>query len=335
MASLGIIANPASGKDIRRLVSFATVIDNNEKANIVKRIILAAQALGVKRFFFMPDTFQFGYGVKESLEMQDILTAEIEILDLHMEGSAVDSTEAARCMEELGVDSIVVLGGDGTSRAVAKGVERTPIIPISTGTNNVFPRMLEGTVAGMAAAAVSALPDPYEVCTQEKRIEIWLNGEMADLALIDAVLTDDTYVGTKAVWDVSHVRTVVVTRCHPATIGLSAIAGSLRIVRDCDEGGFSVDISSDGRLVQAAIAAGVIQEVRVANERRLDEGEWIEIEADRVMMLALDGEREIRVSVGDDLRMRVCRSGPWRVDPERAIARHMLHNGIVSTVSDT
>lgn len=42
MSSIGIIANPASGKDIRRLVSYATTIDNQEKVNIVKRIVLAA-----------------------------------------------------------------------------------------------------------------------------------------------------------------------------------------------------------------------------------------------------------------------------------------------------
>lgn len=57
MASIGIIANPASGKDIRRLVSYATIIDNNEKVNICQRIVLAAQELGVEEFIFMPETF--------------------------------------------------------------------------------------------------------------------------------------------------------------------------------------------------------------------------------------------------------------------------------------
>ena len=60
MASIGIIANPASGKDIRRLVSYATTIDNQEKVNIVKRIVLAAQTMGVDTVWFMPDTFQLG-----------------------------------------------------------------------------------------------------------------------------------------------------------------------------------------------------------------------------------------------------------------------------------
>ena len=64
MASIGVIANPASGKDIRRLVSYATTIDNNEKVNICKRIVLAAQGMGIDEVFFMPDTFMIGYACR-------------------------------------------------------------------------------------------------------------------------------------------------------------------------------------------------------------------------------------------------------------------------------
>ena len=52
---VGIIANPASGKDIRRLVAYGTVFDNQEKVNIVRRILLALDALGVGRVLAMPD----------------------------------------------------------------------------------------------------------------------------------------------------------------------------------------------------------------------------------------------------------------------------------------
>ncbi|MBP2666785.1 MAG: kinase, partial [Firmicutes bacterium] len=41
MGIVGIIANPASGKDIRRLVAYGTIFDNQEKANIVRRLILS------------------------------------------------------------------------------------------------------------------------------------------------------------------------------------------------------------------------------------------------------------------------------------------------------
>lgn len=71
--TIGVIANPASGKDIRRLVSYATTIDNNEKVNICKRIVLAAQGLGVESVVFMPETFMIGWAVREGLESDGVL----------------------------------------------------------------------------------------------------------------------------------------------------------------------------------------------------------------------------------------------------------------------
>lgn len=44
-------------------------------------------------------------------------------------------------MAERGARCIVTLGGDGTNRAVAKESGAIPLVPISTGTNNVFPFM--------------------------------------------------------------------------------------------------------------------------------------------------------------------------------------------------
>ena len=48
-ALVGIIANPASGKDIRRLVAHGSTFDNNEKINIVRRVLLGLDAAGVRR----------------------------------------------------------------------------------------------------------------------------------------------------------------------------------------------------------------------------------------------------------------------------------------------
>ena len=62
MSLVGIIANPASGKDIRRLVAHGTVFDNVEKTNIVQRILLGLAATGVKKVLFMPDTRDWGKG---------------------------------------------------------------------------------------------------------------------------------------------------------------------------------------------------------------------------------------------------------------------------------
>ena len=57
---VGIVANPASGKDIRRLVAHGSVFDNNEKSNILQRILLALDALEVDQVSIMPDYYGLG-----------------------------------------------------------------------------------------------------------------------------------------------------------------------------------------------------------------------------------------------------------------------------------
>ena len=95
MPTIGIIANPASGKDIRRLVSYATTIDNREKVNIVKRITLAAQSMGIDRILFMPDTFQIGRTVMSDLARDGLLEAELCVLDMPITASYEDTIRAA------------------------------------------------------------------------------------------------------------------------------------------------------------------------------------------------------------------------------------------------
>ena len=321
MASIGIIANPASGKDIRRLVSYATTIDNNEKVNICKRIVLAAQGLGVESAYFMPETFMIGYAVKDSLESDGVLSLSLGVLDFEIEAAMEDTVRSARMLEELGVGCIVVLGGDGTSRAAAKGITKTPMLSISTGTNNVYPAMMEGTVAGMAAAAVALMDEPYSCCIHDKRITVRVNGEARDTALIDAVVSDDFYAGAKAIWDPERIRRIVVTRCHPATIGFSAVAGAYRIVEDTEDIGFAVELGAQGEGVLAPIAAGVLTPVHVSASRTLALGEEYRFTAESPCMIALDGEREVRVQPGDEVSMTVERDGPWRVLPRKALQR--------------
>ena len=47
MALVGIIANPAASKDIRRLVAQGRVVPDWEKVNIVRRALLGLQSVGV------------------------------------------------------------------------------------------------------------------------------------------------------------------------------------------------------------------------------------------------------------------------------------------------
>lgn len=319
MPSIGIIANPASGKDIRRLVSYATTIDNLEKVNIVKRIILAAQALGVDEILLMPDSFQIGHTVIDDLSHEDKLTANCKVLDLPLTASSSDTTAAAALMERLGVRCAVVLGGDGTCRAAAKGASTLPLLPVSTGTNNVYPLMLEGTVAGMSAAAVALMADPLGCCTRDKRVEVAVNGQYADMALIDAIVTDDIFIGSRAIWETDKIRHIVVTRCHPASIGFSSIAGCREIVRGSDAYGLFLALDNSGEAMLAPVAAGILSEIHILQSGRIPVGVPHVLTMTQDGMVALDGERELKVCRNDTLSFTITQNGPWRVQTSLAL----------------
>ncbi len=321
MSSIGIIANPASGKDIRRLVSYATTIDNQEKVNIVKRIVLAAQSLGVDGVWIMPDTFQIGYTVISDLLREEKLRIECQVMEIPLTATAEDTTRAAMEMEKMGVGCVIVLGGDGTSRAVAKGLQNTPLLPLSTGTNNVYPTMTEGTVAGMAAAAIALMPNSEECCIRDKRIEVYKNGDFLDIALIDAVITDDLWVGAKAIWDVEKLKYIFVTRCHPASIGFSSAAGCIQVLEDSDPYGLALTLGETGEKIIAPIAAGILAPLSYSKAERMPLGMPTELDLEWDCMVALDGERELRGKKGDHLAFTVVQNGPWRVQIKQTLEK--------------
>lgn len=306
---IGIVANPASGKDIRRLVAGASVFDNAEKLSIVRRAVAGARAVGVNRFVYMPDT----HGIAAAALTEAASGANCEALDSPATGSALDTTRIAARMRDLGVDCVITLGGDGTNRAFALGWPDAPLVPISTGTNNVFPRMVEGTVAGSAAGLVaSGRVLLAEASRQAKVVHVGIDGEKDDIALIDAVLLDEMFVGTKAVWDPARLKTLVLSRADPAAVGMSAVGGLIRPVRDADDAALLVEVAEDGDAILAPIAPGLFRAVPVRQVRILCLGETVEAVGPGI--LALDGERERRLPPGRCARLTVRRDGPRVVD---------------------
>ncbi|AOT72503.1 ATP-NAD kinase family protein [Geosporobacter ferrireducens] len=320
MSSIGIIANPASGKDIRRLVSHATVIDNHEKVNIVERIILGAQQCGVQSIYIMPDTFNIGYRAIDNLCYSKELTSKVEILPMKLNANLHDTVYAAKMMEEMKVGCMVVLGGDGTNRAVAKTITSTPLISISTGTNNVYPEMLEGTVAGMAAAVTaSGKYAKGDICKRDKKIEIYKNQGFMDIALIDAVISKNLFVGSKAIWNIEDIMKIIVSKAHPATIGFSAIVGCKTIIRDEDDFGASVDLTEEQYTIIAPVAAGLIKEIHMGEHEILTLNQEYACITKSGGIIAVDGEREIPFEKNDQISFKITRGGPFRVNIRKAL----------------
>lgn len=307
--TVGIVANPASGKDIRRLVASASVFDNQEKLSIVRRAVLGAAAAGIDDFVYMPDS----HGIVASAFADISEGLRVAPLDSPATGSALDTTRCAERMRELGVGCVITLGGDGTNRAFALGWLDAPLVAVSTGTNNVFPRMLEGTIAGAAAGLVaSGQVTLAEASRQVKVVHVRVEGERDDLALIDAVLLDEAFVGARAIWDPSRLRTIVLARAEPSAVGISAIGGLLHPVPESADAGLLVEIGGGGDSVIAPIAPGLYSRVPVSAVREIALDELVEMRGPG--MLALDGERERRLGPGLVARLSVRRDGPRVVD---------------------
>jgi predicted polyphosphate/ATP-dependent NAD kinase len=323
MRPVGIIPNPASGKDIRRLVAFGSVFDNHEKVNIVKRMILGLDAMGVVEVVFMPDPFGIG---SRALKDFDV-SLKTSFLDMPVEGTQEDSTRAAEMFLKMGVSCIITLGGDGTNRAVAKTCGDTPLLPISTGTNNVFPFMVEGTLAGIAAGVVASETAPAAQLTKRSpRLEVMDGRLVIDIALVDVVVSEPGFIGSRAVWDVSTLREIFLSRDDPGTIGFSSVGAHLGVPNPNGPTGVHIRIGPGGQRVKAPIAPGLIRMVPVASHRRFGPGQAIPITTPPAL-LALDGERERIVKRGEQLAIRINPEGPRVVDIG-ATLRHASERGM-------
>ena len=180
MALVGIIANPAASKDIRRLVAQGRVVPDWEKVNILRRVLLGLEAAGIQRVAAMPDSSHLAERARDDPQ----LSLDLEMIQMPTFYGEGDTVTAAAMMGDMGVDCLVILGGDGTNRAVARGCCSIPVVPISTGTNNVFPTMVEGTLAGLAAGlAAQGNLDMSQAVIISKTVEVYVDGEFRDMAL--------------------------------------------------------------------------------------------------------------------------------------------------------
>ena len=312
---VGIIANPASGKDIRRLVAYGSVFDNHEKVNIVRRLLRAMDSMGVREVIFMPDYYGIG-----ALAIEDIgVSLKVSFLDMAIEHNQNDSMRAAELMAERDVAVIVTLGGDGTNRAVAKYCGDTPLLPISTGTNNVFPFMVEGTLAGLAAGVASMNTIPRQImCRRTCRLDILHLSQLVDIALVDVVVSKSDFIATKAIWDASALKEIFLARSQPWNIGFSSVGGFICPLPPDSGQGLHIVIGPGEQKVKAPIAPGLVSWLPVQSYQVIRLGEQIPI-SPGPSIIALDGEREIVVRRGDELSIRLSEQGPWVLEMDRVL----------------
>jgi len=315
--TVGILANPLSGRDVRRVAARADTSTPQSKRNQVARIAIGAVAAGAKRVLVLREPFRVSTSAIENLD----LDAELVALDVGARLDAGDTARAAEEMRKAGCAAIVVLGGDGTNRAVARIWPDAPLVPLSTGTNNVFPRLVEPTTAGAAAGLVaSGAVTLDEVAVRAKCVRVEIDGESPDFALVDAAFLVDDHVGNLMPFEPAKLRALVLARAEPTALGMSPIGGLLEPVGAGEDAGLSVTCaapSDSGRELLAPVSAGLYRPVRVKSHRRIALGEAVELRGPGV--LAFDGDRERKLGPGQLARVTVKRDGPLVIDVERAL----------------
>ncbi len=313
---IGLLANPAAGKDIRRIVARASVFDNQEKAAIVRRAVAGAVAAGATHFHYYADS----HGITQAGldDFRDEVT--VEPIEVPTRNGALATERAAMAMRKAGCVAALVLGGDGTSRAFCRGWQDAPLLSISTGTNNVFPRFYEATVVGAVLGCLaSGTVERDEVARQAKCIELTLPEGRPDLALIDAVVSADRFVGSRALLDPSMLRRLLLSRADPAATGMTSIGGLLAPVHADEDGGLDVTIGTGrgAKKVRAPIAPGLYYPIDVLRVSPWALGDSVEIPGDHV--LAFDGEREHRLAPTESVTAQLTRNGPHVIDVDRAM----------------
>lgn len=336
--SVGVVANPVSARDIRRVIANANTLQVADRANMVLRVLSALGSCGVDRVYMMPDNGGIRGLLARGLSREHNLGhrfPEHQFLPMPVTSTVEDTYRAVRMMREAGVRALVVLGGDGTHRAVIRQCAEIPISGLSTGTNNAFPETREPTVAGLAVGLyASGRLRPDQALAANKCLEIDINdGQVRDIALVDAVVCSDRFVGARALWKPDHLRQIFVTFADPEAIGMSAVAGLLAPLGRAEPGGMDVRLAGPGEAAEfelhAPIAPGMLRPLAVRAVRRLAADEPVTI-IDEAGTIALDGERELEFAPGDRVRITLRENAFRTVDVSRCM-RTAASEGLFTT----
>ena len=295
MSRIGIIVNPAAGRDIRRLTGGASVVDNYAKRRVAECVLHGFTVLpDPPSAILMPDKSGIAASVVDSAPA----AVSVDTLEMSLTGTATDTRQAAERFRAE-TDAIVVLGGDGTSRDVALECGDVPLLPVSTGTNNVVPSAVDGTVAGAAAALVATdAVDDEPVTYRHGMVEARSESGATVTGLAAVELSDRSFVGSRALLDPDELLGGIVSRASPSAIGLGGIAGALGSLAPDEQEGVALrltDAESSDRAVSAIVAPGVTTTVGIEASHRLSPEESMTVDVSDGVVGA-DGERELEIT---------------------------------------
>ncbi len=305
---LGILVNPMSGRDVRRIAARASTSGHHEKQQQVTRLVLGAFSQGVERVFLAKEPYRISSRAIENLQQRD----RVSLLNIPLTHTAADTRVAAEIMWQAGCRVFIVLGGDGTNRIVAQNFPEAIILPLSTGTNNVFPTFVEASIAGAAAGLIASGKMNHEDhCRRCKQIHIDWNG-IIDTALIDAVLLGNDLLGSLLPFEAHNIISLLLARAEPASIGMSPIGGFLLPCYGTDDFAVFAQCGDEGRAITVPISPGLYNDINVSKIEKVALETPVTVKGPGI--LAFDGDRSLELAAGETANLEVRRDGPWIIN---------------------
>ena len=334
---VGIIANPVSASDIRRVVANASTLQVTDRANIVLRVLSALASCGITNVLMMPEKSGIRRHINRAYEraanLKEDIFPQLNHIRMDITSTVEDTLLATRKMREAGCAAIVVLGGDGTHRAVVSQCGDIPISGISTGTNNAFPEHREPTITGLATGLAVSGKVPADIAFQSnKRIDIQIGDAIRDIAIVDVAIVTERFVGAKALWKPENFRELYVTFSDPEVIGMSAIAGLLEPVTRDDPDGLVVKIvphHESKTILKVPFAPGIIGPIGIGSWQRMKAGVPAKLDLP-AGTIALDGERELAFDQNDDVSITLVNNA-FRTINVSAVMQYASRNGLMRT----
>jgi predicted polyphosphate/ATP-dependent NAD kinase len=241
--AVGIVINPFAGKDIRRFTSHAAPTSDAAKLHMIRRLIVGAAMGGAPRVVVGDDSHHLGERALREIDAAELDGTVVEVVAAECTGRRSDTSNVVGVLIAQGATVLLVMGGDGTCRDVAKAAPNITMAGIAAGTNNVFPERIDETLAGLAAALVATGAVSKDVGTfQAKTVRVTCAGVdgFEDLALVDLAVIDATFTGARAVTNLGSLRLLVTAIAEPACIGLAAIAAMIHPVDRQEAAGLAV-----------------------------------------------------------------------------------------------
>ncbi len=282
---VGLIANPVASKDIRRLVGLGRVVDVEEKANLIARLLVGMTAGPSLTVHALDDS---GGVARRAVKLARGTAPPVEFLPIHPSGTEQDTFDAAIQLRQLGAAALVTVGGDGTIRSAVQAWPDVCLVPLAAGTNNAVVMSHEPTMVGYATAraAGGAAAHAYDRLTS---LQVDTGGNTLSVAVVDVVGVRTRWTGARALWEPDELVDAVVANVRPGAVGIASVAAALgplphrhaRVIR-----------FGRGKTMRAVFGPGLVGDISVSATELLPEGSSVELDpASRVV--ALDGERRL------------------------------------------